>query len=703
MTRIIIGRLAVDVRSAKGVHDLHTDTIGDSRVCIAVLDGPVDLSHPCFDGADLTKLDTLAQEPPGHGRMSLHGTHVTSLLFGQPGSPVVGIAPRCRGLILPIFRDGQRRRRVSQLDLARAIEQAVREGAHIINISGGERAPNEQADHLLEHALRYCCDNNVLVVAAAGNDGCACLQVPAAVPSVLAVGALNLSGEPLESSNWGEAYLSNGLLAPGEEINGAAPGGGTSSLTGSSFATPLVSGVAALLLSRQVQLGRPLDPQTIRRVLLETAIPCQPRGSQECLRYLAGTLNIPGAYASITKGEKKAVINNVTESIPPAEVRSAQAEVNTTGPGDGASHDTPASGFIAAGSAPFAEVEPPVQPAAGGMKRGSPTATAESLAASHESQPELTPAASTISSGVRPASTGCGCGNGAQSYVFAIGQVGFDFGTEARRDTFRQLMPRVTIEGSPPTSLPANPYAVNQLSDYLDSSPWESTRLIWTLNLDLTPIYALEAEPAYAEDVYKILRSAIRNHALPVDDPSYVSRASIPGTLTSRTRQLFSGQTVPVVAVQPRGLYIWNESALIDSVIDGVQEFRGDVTPDYARQTTRNFLDKVYNEFRNLGQNPPDRALNFAATNAFIFTKGVANGLLSARHVPGGDNLYSLDTISVAKSPFCRMDSDCWDVQVKFFDPENDRRARVVYQFTIDVSDSMPVTLEPVHQFLVTS
>jgi hypothetical protein len=49
------------------------------------------------------------------------------------------------------------------------------------------------------------------------------------------------------------------------------------------------------------------------------------------------------------------------------------------------------------------------------------------------------------------------------------------------------------------------------------------------------------------------------------------------------------------------------------------------------------------------------------------------------------------------------MDSDCWDVQVTFFDPENDRRARAVYQYTIDVSDVMPVSLAPTHQFLVTA
>jgi len=52
-----------------------------------------------------------------------------------------------------------------------------------------------------------------------------------------------------------------------------------------------------------------------------------------------------------------------------------------------------------------------------------------------------------------------------------------------------------------------------------------------------------------------------------------------------------------------------------------------------------------------------------------------------------------LDSIDVVRSPFCRKDSDCWDVKLKFFDPENDRRANRVLRYTIDVSDIMPVTL----------
>jgi cyanobactin maturation PatA/PatG family protease len=102
------------------------------------------------------------------------------------------------------------------------------------------------------------------------------------------------------------------------------------------------------------------------------------------------------------------------------------------------------------------------------------------------------------------------------------------------------------------------------------------------------------------------------------------------------------------------------------------------------RRTLESFLNRIYYDLRNLGVTSQDRALNFAATNAFqaatTFSQAVALGM-------------ELDTITVEKSPFCRPDSDCWDVKLKFFDPENSRRAKKVFRFTIDVSDIIPVTL----------
>jgi len=286
-------------------------------------------------------------------------------------------------------------------------------------------------------------------------------------------------------------------------------------------------------------------------------------------------------------------------------------------------------------------------------------------------------------------------------------------------------------------SSPPNPYDPVQMRDYLLREPWVSNKLIWTLNLERTPIYALESEVPVAMQwgepliddntglttganlafppvapVYKTFRDAIAGQALSDADAGFISRVSIPGTLTNRTVRLFSGQIVPVVVVSPRGVHTWNETALVDSAVAAV---KGDTTlqsrrggqarvmdDDMLRQNIRAFLDKVYFQFRNLGQSPGDRALNFAATNAFMVTNELREGLLSGiNYVPGRDEgLYSLDTISVSKSPFQRMDSDSWDVHITFFDPEQERRARVTYLFTIDVSDELPVSLAPAHRFL---
>ena len=109
------------------------------------------------------------------------------------------------------------------------------------------RTPPWLRDHL-ERAVQRCVDGDVLLIAAAGNDGCQCLHVPASLDGVIAVGS---HGEraPSEFSNHHIAYLENGITAPGENITGAALSGGTQEQSGTSVATPIVSAAAALLLS----------------------------------------------------------------------------------------------------------------------------------------------------------------------------------------------------------------------------------------------------------------------------------------------------------------------------------------------------------------------------------------------------------------------------------------------------------------------
>lgn len=648
-----------NTKKIPGIQKLWASTTGDSKICVAVLDGLVDQNHPCFVGAKLTKLPTLVQgEATPDGIMSVHGTHVASIIFGQPNSVVEGIAPNCRGLIIPVFPDSGRK--LSQLDLSRAIEQAVDAGAHIINISGGQLTDVGEADGWLEKAVQLCNENNVLIVAAVGNDGCKCLHVPAAVPTVLAVGAMNNLGKPMDFSNWGDIYQNQGILAPGENILGAKPGGGTIRLNGTSFASPIVAGVAALLLSLQVQRGEKPDPQKVKAALLETAIPCTPNDTDDLSRCLLGKLNISGALQYLIGGTVSEELGTI-ETIETVEAAGCGCEgtSNTqTSPNPEEFVSTAPEQVIPATSVvTSAPITTPTIPTT--RPTAMPNRFSNYITAS-QAPSELADA----------------------QLVYALGTLGYDFGTEARRDSFKQFMPAVEIDN---TGVPANPYDARQMVDYLESNPSEARSLIWTLNLELTPIYAIEPVGPFARDVYGILQELLAGQIQAETSEDYVERVSIPGILTGKTVKLFSGQIVPVISPQnTRGIYGWKVNTLVAAALRTVGQEEGTSDEDRMRRTLESFLNRIYYDLRNLGTTSQDRALNFAATNAFqaatTFSQAVATGM-------------ELDSITVEKSPFCRLDSDCWDVKLKFFDPENSRRAKKVFRFTIDVSDIIPVTL----------
>ena len=646
-----------------GLKKLWSETRGDPKICVAVLDGIVDQNHLCFDGADLNRLPSLVSgEASENGSMSTHGTHVASIIFGQHDSPVTGIAPQCRGLIIPVFADESLR--LSQLDLSRAIEQAVNHGANIINVSAGQLTDAGEAEKWLEKAIELCQENNVLLIAATGNDGCECLHVPASLPTVLAVGAMDDQGKPVDFSNWGDAYQKQGILAPGKDILGAKPNGGTIRLSGTSFATPIVSGVAALLLSLQIKRGEKPDPQKVKNALLASATPCNPKDTDDQSRCLMGKLNILDAIEYLT-GE------TMSEDL---ELESVEA--SGCGCQDTQINESELDNQLETAS----EIKPDEIVA-------SVTTQTPINIPSFPQQTTNQPTMSNRTSNFVTASEAPSELEG-KNLVYALGVLGYDFGSEARRDSFKQLMPGVSIEG---TTIPSNPYDARQMVDYLGENLPEAKALIWTLNLELTPIYAIEPVGGFSRDVYEVLQGLLSGQIQEENSPEFVQRVSIPGVLTGRSVKLFSGQVVPVIEINnTRGLYGWKVNSLVTAAIASVQSEAGDAQEDAIRRTLSSFLNRIYYDLRNLGTTSQDRALNFASTNAFQAAQTFAQAVGAG---------YELDSITVEKSPFCRLDSDCWDVKLKFFDPENSRRAKKIYRFTIDVSDTIPVTLGEVRSW----
>jgi cyanobactin maturation PatA/PatG family protease len=615
-------------------------TLGDPDICIAVLDGSVDLSHPCFKGSTLTEIQTLVSDSSSKGYALQHGTHVSSIIFGQHNSSVWGIAPHCRGLIVPVFADGVQGSLApcSQLDLARAITEAVEQGANVINISGGQMTQSGQADPLLVRAVQLCADNNVLIVAAAGNDGCQCLHLPAALPTVLAVGAMDAKGLPLDFSNWGDTYQYQGILAPGENILGAIPGGGTTLKSGTSFATPIVSGIVALLLSLQLKRGESADPQAVRTAILQSALPCSQQIAENCRRFLAGSLDITTLQTKILKGTRTTVPElNPNEMLQPAEAVNAD-QLSALMP------LVASEAMLTASDA----ISYPTQ-----------SSSVNVLAA---------PNISSLTS-VTP-SEGCGCGgSGLIQLVYALGELDFDFGSEARLDYFAQSI----FPGNPTRAIPKT-----EFQNYLSRNPWEAQSFNWILKLDATPIYAIVPSGAFASVAYERLVSALSDEN--------VERVSIPGYIAGTVR-LLSGQIVPAIVPDIRGIFSWSTAALIDSLTDVLPT---EVSPEQLTERIHDYLTRIYYEFRNLGVTPQERALNFSATNAFQV------GLVMSRGV-GEDKV--LDTIEVEKSPICRPDSDCYDVKLMFFDPENLQRTRTAFRFTVDVNDVIPVLIGSVRRW----
>jgi cyanobactin maturation PatA/PatG family protease len=269
------------------------------------------------------------------------------------------------------------------------------------------------------------------------------------------------------------------------------------------------------------------------------------------------------------------------------------------------------------------------------------------------------------------------------SLIFALGTLGYDFGTEARRDSIAQHM-------AGPDNPAPNPQDPAQLLAYLEANPDQAAAVTWTLSVDATPIYAILPHGPFAATAYERQRQFLREQFT-----EGVERVSVAGVIIGQVR-LMSGQTVPVIWPELRCMYSWSTAALVEAIAGeppadsaGPEEREA-----YAQKVAAvmNFLEQVYYELRNLGTTPQERAINYASTNA-LTAAGIFEAALQAE--------MELDTIEVERSPICRPDSECWDVVLCFFDPESVLRSRKCYRFTVDVSDVCPVMVGKVRSWSI--
>jgi thermitase len=208
---------------------------------IAVVDTGIDQTHPdlsgqtaaCASSLDLVLVDQCADD-------NGHGTHVAGTIAAKAnnGIGVAGVAFNADLVIckaLDEFGSG------SIADVANCIDWAASQGAKVISMSlvGGATMTIQQAV-----ANAWNDGNGAVIVAAAGNDGDDTVYYPAGYPEVVAVAATDNSDARADFSN---ANADVEIAAPGVDILSTSLGGGYATSSGTSMATPHVSGVAAIL------------------------------------------------------------------------------------------------------------------------------------------------------------------------------------------------------------------------------------------------------------------------------------------------------------------------------------------------------------------------------------------------------------------------------------------------------------------------
>ncbi|MDT3398192.1 type VII secretion-associated serine protease mycosin [Streptomyces sp. B1866] len=229
-------------------------------VRVAVIDTGVDTANiqltsavDARSGADYLPVDKNAPEEdrrrPKNGTVDLvgHGTKVAGIIAARPraGTGFVGLAPE--SVIIPI-RQNDDKGTGTPGTLAKAIDTAVAKKAQVINISQDTKGGRPDPD--LEAAVARAIRNDVVVVAAAGNDGADGAShdtYPASYPGVLAVAASDRNNERAYFSQSGDFV---GVAAPGVDIVSTVPKGGQCVDNGTSFAAPYAAGVAALLRAK---------------------------------------------------------------------------------------------------------------------------------------------------------------------------------------------------------------------------------------------------------------------------------------------------------------------------------------------------------------------------------------------------------------------------------------------------------------------
>ena len=215
---------------------------------IAILDTGVATMHPDLRDAIVEAVDFTTEHNPND--TFGHGTHCAGIATARSSSDGMnGVAPKSKlyvGKVLNSEGSGDFEW------ITQGVLWAINRKVHIISMSLGSNVPYER----LHNAIIQAYNAGIIVVCAAGNDGEInnedTIGYPARYDEVIAVGSLD---ENMQRSSYSSVGDELDIMAPGENICSTYPNNRYAILSGTSMATPLISGICALILSKHINQG----------------------------------------------------------------------------------------------------------------------------------------------------------------------------------------------------------------------------------------------------------------------------------------------------------------------------------------------------------------------------------------------------------------------------------------------------------------
>ncbi|SDZ55460.1 minor extracellular protease Epr [Evansella caseinilytica] len=228
-------------------------------VKVAVIDSGIDTTHP-----DLNVVGCYsATNAPTCEDSDGHGTHVAGIIGAKNNNRgTVGVAP---DVDIYAARVSNLNDEIWTVDVIAAIDWAISQKVDIINMSLG----SEYSSPTLRQAVDRAFDEEILIVAAAGNDYQQSVNYPAAFPNVIAVSATNSSDAIASFSNIGEEIE---VSAPGNAIRSTYINNSYATISGTSMASPHVAGVLALLMEAYPEMQRDELRTTLRDTSLDLGV-----------------------------------------------------------------------------------------------------------------------------------------------------------------------------------------------------------------------------------------------------------------------------------------------------------------------------------------------------------------------------------------------------------------------------------------------